>query len=47
MELLAEAFRGDPALISIAVTDQDLRLIQDKRLFKDLVSLMRFVSPKQ
>ena len=47
MELLTEAFRGDPALISIAVKDGDLRHIQDKRLFKDLISLMRFVSPKE
>jgi serine/threonine protein kinase/Tfp pilus assembly protein PilF len=47
MELLTEAFRGDPTLVSIAVTDGDLRHIQDKRLFKDLISLMRFVSPRE
>lgn len=47
IELLTEAFRGDPSLIAIAVNDGDLKYIQDKRLFKDLVSLMRFVSPKE
>lgn len=47
IELLTEAFRGDPALISMAVEDGDLRYIQNKRLFKDLISLMRFVSPRE
>jgi tetratricopeptide (TPR) repeat protein len=47
IELLNEAFRADPSLVELAVTDGDLRMIHDKRLFKDLISLMRFVSPKK
>jgi tetratricopeptide (TPR) repeat protein len=47
IELLTEAFRGDASLVELSVKDGDLRLIHDKRLYKDLISLMRFVTPKE
>lgn len=47
LALLNEAFRADPTLMKLALEDGDLKKLHGNRLFKEIVSFLRFIAPKE